>query len=527
MKTLLTNIHIALLILPGLFVLSNCKKPSTHTLWDDVSGKAGKERLNDVIVHNDSPFLFEWPSKPSFPANEVAINTSGILLSKPITDLIQQAIDQVHEQGGGRVIIPAGEWLSGRIILKSNVNLHFEDGATLCFSGEIEDYQPAVFTRIEGVEVMSFGACIYAHNAENIAITGKGTLIGPADGPVRTQYNNKIVIDLQIDPQTPVADRIYDGINSEFIFLPMFISPIECKNVYIEGLTLQNSAFWNIVPIYCDGVVIRGVDIHSIGIPRGDGIDIESSRNVLIEYCTFNNGDDCIALKAGRGPDGLRVNRPTENVVIRYCHAQRGIAGVAFGSETAGTIRNVWVHDFLMGEVGLGISFKTRRPRGGGAENLFFERIAMRPKNTAIKWDMLGGKGAVGDLANRLPLRETNELTPFYRNISMKDIWIEGQSHFLKIEGLPEMPVENISFQHMTVKSSKLMQLADARNVTFTDISFETDEPLIEALNLKSIGFKNVRFQSDTVFVKTSEMEEKDLVFDKTIDVKIEFIKTK
>ena len=125
----------------------------------------------------------------------------------------------------------------------------------------------------------------------------------------------------------------------------MFISPINCTNVYVEGVSLENTAFWNVVPIYCDHVIIRGINVNSVGVPRGDGIDIESTRNVLIEYSTLACGDDCFTMKAGRGLDGLRVNKPTENVVVRYCLAREGHGGITVGSETAAVIRNLYVHD--------------------------------------------------------------------------------------------------------------------------------------------------------------------------------------
>ena len=141
----------------------------------------------------------------------------------------------------------------------------------------------------------------------------------------------------------------------------MFISPINCKNIYIEGISLRNTAFWNIVPIYCENIIIRGIDINSVGIPRGDGIDIESSKNVLIEYCNLSSGDDCFTMKAGRGLDGIKINKPTENVVVRYCLAKEGHGGITCGSETAGMIRNLYVHDCVFENTGVGIRFKTKK----------------------------------------------------------------------------------------------------------------------------------------------------------------------
>ncbi|MCH5718335.1 glycoside hydrolase family 28 protein [Niabella hibiscisoli] len=207
---------------------------------------------------------------------------------------------------------------------------------------------------------MSLGACLYANGQRNIAITGKGKLIGPAKGgSVRKQIMTKDVIENVVAHTTPVAQRVYEGHNGDFIFPPMFISPINCSNVLIEGISLENTAFWNVVPVYCDSVIIRGITVHSVGIPRGDGIDIESSKNVLIEYCTMSTGDDAFTIKAGRGYDGLRVNKPTENVVVRNGLVLEGHGGITCGSETASMIRNLYVHDCVFEKARSAIRFKT------------------------------------------------------------------------------------------------------------------------------------------------------------------------
>ena len=249
--------------------------------------EVGALKMPADIAPIKAPFAMPQLQRPTFPDRSISIIDKGAKKGPIATRQIQAAIDDLNQQGGGTVYVPAGKWNTGRISLKSNVNLHLVQGAELHFSGEIKDYRPAVFTRNEGVEVMSLGACIYANGQENIAITGKGKLIGPPkDSPVRTRYMNVDVIENVVPHDKPLSERVYEGYNNEFIFLPMFISPINCKNVLIEGISLENTPFWNIVPVYCDGVIIRGVTVNSVGIPRGDGIDIESTRNVLIEYCT-------------------------------------------------------------------------------------------------------------------------------------------------------------------------------------------------------------------------------------------------
>lgn len=455
--------------------------------------QVGAAVMPDTIAPVSAPFDMPVFTKPVFPDRFINIADRGADSSGLVTDIIQQAIDELSAQGGGKVIVSEGRWKTGRISLKSNVNLHFEAGAELHFSFEVKDYQPAVFTRVESLEVMSLAACIYANDQENIAITGKGKLVGPYDGEIKERmYLEKI--ETLIDLNKPSHERIHDGSEEDWIFPPKFISPINCRNVYIEGVSLENTAFWNIVPVYCDWVIIRGVTVNSVGIPRGDGIDIESSKNVLIEYCTLSSGDDCFTMKSGRGRDGLAVSKATENVVVRHCLAKEGHGGITCGSETAGTIRNLYVHDCVFDGTGVGIRFKTRRPRGGGGENLYYDRIRMNLKYTAIKWDMLGSSIHVGELADRLPFRDVNELTPFYRDISISNLIIENSTHFLKVIGIPESPLKNLKINNAFVKSENLMFLHDAVDVTISYSTIQTPDSLIEIVDGRDIRFQNVKF---------------------------------
>ncbi|TXK48977.1 glycoside hydrolase family 28 protein [Pontibacter qinzhouensis] len=458
--------------------------------------QVGATMLPDTIAPVTAPFDMPQFKKPTFPELSISITERGAKTDRITTTEIQATIDEVHQKGGGTARIPAGIWKTGRISLKSNVNLLLEEGAELHFSGEIRDYRPAVFTRNEGIEVMSLGACIYANGQENIAVTGKGKLVGPAlDSELRKRVMEVDVIEKVVPHDKPVAERVYEGYNDEFIFLPMFISPINCKNVYIEGITLERTPFWNIVPVYCDGVIIRGVTVNSVGIPRGDGIDIESSRNVLIEYCTLSCGDDCFTMKAGRAEDGMRVNKPTENVVVRYCLAREGHGGITTGSETAGMIRNLYVHDCVFDDTGVGIRFKTRRPRGGGGDNLHYERIRMNLRNDAFHWDMLGSRTYVGELADRMPAREINALTPSYKNITARDIIVEKADYFVKIKGIPETPMTNLLIENAQVTSKGLFIARDAKDITLRNIEVQAQDSLIEVLDGRNILFENVRFK--------------------------------
>jgi len=455
--------------------------------------QVGAARLPHNITKVKAPFAMPDFKKPVFPALWLSITDKGAKQNIKSTKAIQAAIDEVSSKGGGTVSVPVGIWQTGRISLKSNVNLHLDDGAELHFSGDAEDYLPVVFTRTEGVEVMSFGALIYANGQENIALSGNGKLVGPAAGGSITRGTGNSD---SIPVQTPVSQRVYDGQNGSATFLPMFISPINCKKVYIEGISLSNTPFWNIVPVYCDGVIIRGVTVNSVGIPRGDGIDIESSRNVLIEYCTLNCGDDCFTIKAGRGEDGLRVNKPSENIVVRFCLAQQGHGGITCGSETAAMIRNLYVHDCVFNQTDVGVRFKTRRPRGGGGEDLTYERIRMNLRKEAFHFDMLGSARYVAGEAVRLPARTVGRLTPKYRNVVARDIIVENARMFVNIQGIPESPVINFLVENADVKSQKIFAAADARDITIRNAVITSAESVITSLDSRNILFDNVKFNT-------------------------------
>lgn len=443
--------------------------------------------------------------RPTFPERSLSIaKTRGN---------IQRAIDQLAKRGGGHVIVPAGDWHTGRLTLQSNIDLHLEAGANIYFSDKIADYQPAVFTRNEGIELYSLGALIYANGAHNIAVTGAGynadgnplsRLIGPGkENEIYKSCMTGLVVEdflnLDSDPQC----RIFDGsdltskfqaaqsesaqtsaipfgakllandsllqINRNALFLPMFFAPVLSTNVLLEGVTFQEPLFWNITPVYCDSVIIRGCTVDSYG-GRTDGIDIESTTNVLIEYCTLGCGDDCFTLKAGRAQDGLRVGRATDHVVIRHCLAERGPGGVTIGSETAGFIRNVYMHDCVFNAPSNGFYFKSRRNRGGGGENLTFRRIRMLNPGRAFYFDMLGSTMYVGELANRLPQREITPLTPIYRNVTMDQVLIERCREFILLKGLPESPVTDLTISHVEATTvERDMKIQDVCGLILTD----------------------------------------------------------
>lgn len=441
-----------------------------------------------------APFDMPQLRRNTFPNRTITLRLKKADLAN-IAPRVQAAIDQLSQQGGGTVVLPEGEFTTGRIELKSNVCLNIPKATTLHFSGRVADYMPPVFTRSAGIEGMSTGALIYAYRQHNIGITGGGTLIGPEmDSELRKRGVNYGDFEKYIDLNKPATERIFDGEGGRILYSPTFIGPVSCSQVLIEGVNLQRSPFWNIVPTYCDSVIIRGVSVNSEQphIVSGDGIDIESSRNVLIEYTTLTCGDDAFTIKAGRGLDGITVNHPTENVVIRHCLALTSIGGIAFGSETAGVIRDVYAHDCVLDGARVGLSFKTRRPRGGGGENLYMERIRIKSPGTAIKFDMLGSAKYVGGQSARKAMMK-NEFTPYYRNVTIRDIIVEQAKSFLSVAGIPESPANNIRISNVKSTTAQLMTLRDVSNLLLKNAQLTTTEGnKIEISDGRNIRFDNV-----------------------------------
>lgn len=442
------------------------------------------------------PFQMPDLKRPVFPELTVNISDKGAKADEPITLIVNQTIMDVHNRGGGTVVIPKGKWKSGRIVLKSNVNLHLEDEAEIEFPGTVESYLPAVFTRHEGIEIMGAGAFIYANGENNIAVTGKGIIYGPAmNAEIRQLPNGNTVVENDISSTTPVAQRIFDGMNGRGFYRPKTISPINCTNVLVEGITMERSAFWNICPIYCENVIIRGITVNSIGVPSGDGIDIESCKNVLIEYSTLNCGDDCFTLKAGRAEDGLRVGKATENVVIRYSLAKDGHGGITCGSETAGGIENIYLHDCVFDGTQVGIRFKTRRNRAGGVSDILYENIRMTNVGEAFKWDLLGSKRYMGELASRIPPRAVNRLTPVIKDIKIRNFIVESAHKVLSINGIPEVPCSNILIENGKINSQELITaMNDVNGFILRNLEINSQDNKISILDGQNILFDNVLF---------------------------------
>lgn len=391
---------------------------------------------------------------PTFPKRDFNITAYGAVNDGKTlcTDAIRQAITAAHAAGGGRVVIPAGNWYTGPIHLKSNVNLHVSEGATVLFSTDYNDYLPQVLTRFEGIELMNYSPLIYAYEQDNIAITGTGTLDGQGSPDHwwtwKGKWSKNEKMGIKWDPSMPsqleanlrlrqmaaenvsVAERVF----GEGDYLrPNFLQPYKCKNVLIEGLTIKNSPMWIIHPVLSENVTIRKVRVISHG-PNNDGCDPESCKNVLIEDSYFDTGDDCIAIKSGRDHDARRINVPSENFIIRNCEMKDGHGGVVIGSEISANVRNIFAENCVMDSPNLdrALRIKSNSWRGGIVENIYMRNITVgEVSNANIHVDLTYDK-------------ETGDHPPIVRNILVENMQSKRSQFAVWIKGDPNNPVENI-----------------------------------------------------------------------------------
>ncbi len=373
------------------------------------------------------------------------------------TEAIAKAIAACSSAGGGRVLVPDGVFLTGAVHLKSNVNLHLAKEATIRFSRDPKHYLPLVFTRWEGTECMHYSPFLYAFEQTNIAITGSGTLDGQAGcenwwpwkgktdcGWKKGDPSQQTARDALMaagDQDVPVSERIY----GEGSYLrPQFIQPYRCTNVLIEGVTITNSPMWEINPVLCRNVTIRNVSIVSHG-PNNDGCDPESCTGVLIKGCTFDTGDDCIAIKAGRNRDGRRVGAACENLVIQGCTMKDGHGGVTIGSEVSGNVRNVFVEDCHMDSPHLdrALRIKTNSHRGGVVENVVFRNVTVgQVADAIVQVDFFYEEGLGGPFQ------------PVVRNIAVQDVTCKSSKYALYLRGYPSAPIRDVqltrcNFEHV------------------------------------------------------------------------------
>jgi len=418
---------------------------------------------------NESKKIEKSIKKTSFPKKTVSILDFGAKdgAGNLNHEAINRAILACNQQGGGTVIVPRGKFFTGPITLKSNVRLHLEEGAELKFSPDKSLYTPTVLTRWEGLDCYNLRPLIYAYGETNIAITGKGIIDGQGtnenwwsmcgsprygwkEGMVAQRNGGRAKLLQYAETFTPIDQRqmtYEDGLR------PQLINFYHCNTILIEDLTLKNSPFWVIHPLFCESVIVRGVKVYSHG-PNSDGCDPESSKNVLIENCIFDTGDDCIAIKSGRNADGRKWSVPSENIIVRNCEMKDGHGGVVIGSEISGGYRNLFVENCRMDSPNLErvIRIKTNNCRGGLIENVFVRNIEVgQCREAVLKINLL---------------YESNELCdrsfpPLVRNVYLDNVTSQKSRYGILITGYDDQ----VNISNINVTNSKFNNVARGNQI--------------------------------------------------------------
>ena len=454
-----------------------------------VSGFAADNSSNPYKKYTDKlPFQMPEVSAPVIPAYTVNLKKfgavgDGVTLN---TKAFEKAIAALEKKGGGHLIVPAGVWFTGPIVLKSNIDLHLEVGAVIQFSGD-ESLYPVIQTSFEGLDTRRCQSPLSANGAENISITGKGVIDGngqfwrpvkkgkmtegqwkevlerPGGGEAKKGYwvPNQAYADAEksANMNVPKASTDEEWNRIKRFLRPVMVSLVNCKNVLLQGVIFQNSPAWNIHPLMCENIILDDVLARNpFYAQNGDALDLESCKNALIVNSKFDAGDDGICIKSGKDKDGRRRGRPCENVVVDGCTVFAGPGGFVVGSEMSGGVRNILVENCQFLGTDVGLRFKSTRGRGGIVENIFINNVSMTDiKTDAITFNMYyGGKSvaemlADGDNPDNTTKQPVTEETPIFRHIDIKNIVCNGAGRAMEFNGLPEMPINGIRLQNINI----------------------------------------------------------------------------
>ena len=473
------------------------------------------EAYEFAYLYEDLPFEMEQVQRPQIPEREVNIVDfggvgDGVTLN---SDAFAKAIDDLSLQGGGKVVVPTGVWLTGPITMKDNIELHIKPDAVLLFSTE-RDLYPIVETVFEGLDTKRCISPINAVGAKNIAITGGGTIDGNGDSwrqvkkskiapsqwkallksggftnekgdiwyPDSTSYRGAVVSDAFNVPQGLTRDEEWESVKT--YLRPVMISFKDCENVLLEDCLFQNSPCWNIHPLMCKNVIINNVTVRNPWYSQnGDGLDVDSCENVLVINSSFDVGDDAICIKSGKNEDGRRRARPCKNLIVDNCIVFHGHGGFVVGSEMSGGVSNIKVSNCRFLGTDVGLRFKSCRGRGGVVENIYIEDIVMMNIPTEpLLFDLhYGGKSAVEAAAEGaspydVEFVPADETTPQFKDIFIKNIVCSGAARAMYFNGIPEKNIENIVVENCEIVSDKGADLRYSNGVTLKNINVKQSE---------------------------------------------------
>ena len=473
------------------------------TAFVAVSGFAADKAGNPYAKYTEKlPFPMPDVTAPVIPDNQVNIKDfggvgDGITLN---TEAFAKAIDALSKKGGGKLVVPQGVWHTGPIVLKSHINLHLNAGAVILFAAD-ETLYPFVDTSFEGLDTRRCQSPLSANGATDISITGKGVIDGNGQywRPVKkakvTEAHWKSLLAIpgsqEMKPGYWVPSAGYakgeQGANMNVpnakteaewnaikrFVRPVMVSLVKCKNVHLKGVIFQNSPAWNLHPLMCENVIIEDVLVRNPSYAQnGDALDLESCKNALIINSRFDAGDDGICIKSGKDADGRRRGIPCENVVVKGCTVFAGHGGFVVGSEMSGGVKNILVDQCQFLGTDVGLRFKSTRGRGGIVEKIYIKNISMTDiKTDAITFNMYyGGKSvaemlADGDNPDNVTKMSVTEETPIFRHIDIKNIICNGAGRAMEFNGLPEMPIDDISLNDITILAKKDAVFTNCKNI--------------------------------------------------------------
>ena len=459
------------------------------------------------------PFQMGEVSAPVIPDRTVNLKNygavgDGLTLN---TRAFAKAIETLSKKGGGHLVVPRGVWLTGPVVLQSNIDLHLEAGAVIQFSGD-EALYPVVKTSFEGLDTRRCQSPLSAVGCENISITGQGVIDGNGQywRPVKkakvteSQWQEVLARPGGVEakkgywvPNQAYADaeksanmnvprvQTDEEWNAIRRFLrPVMVSLVGCRNVLLQGVIFQNSPAWNLHPLMCENIIIDRVLVRNPSYAQnGDALDLESCRNALIVDSRFDAGDDGICIKSGKDADGRRRGRPCENVVVDGCTVFAGHGGFVVGSEMSGGVRNILVENCQFLGTDVGLRFKSTRGRGGIVENIYINGISMTDiKTDAITFNMYyGGKSvaemlADGENPDNVTKAPVTEETPIFRNIDIKNIICNGAGRAMEFNGLPEMPINGIRLQDVRITAKRDAVFTNCQNIRQRNVHIKVTE---------------------------------------------------